>query len=985
LEQKPSTASFALKRIPRATYRLQFNRQFTLRHALEIVPYLDELGISDVYASPLFQACGDSTHGYDVCDFTRLNSCLGTEEYFTALTSALRARGMGLIVDMVPNHMGIADPANRWWMDVLANGRASRSAPFFDIDWDSPVPGLRGKVMLPVLGDRFEAVLERGEIQLGLRDGEVRVTYFEHSFPVSADGWRMILRRAAELDRRLKGLALLRESLERESADACRFAALVRECAARDAPCRRAIEAALQHFNAHEGRAELSELLEAQFYRLAWWRRAARELNYRRFFDVTGLAGLRVENPEVFAASHELLLRWLREGKVTGVRVDHPDGLREPSEYFARLQQSAGGSAALRCRAECAQPPRGIGVPRSSGLGILPDARSQASVYVVVEKILSPGEELPCDWLVDGTTGYDFLAELNTLFVNPANAAALDEIYAGFVGERLDYDEVVRSRKRFILETSLSAETESLARRLVALAQPRDCPCTIDDARGVIVELIAALPVYRTYLSTISPRPSAQDAKFLAQAVERCATRSSRREEAPSISCDRSEPPHVGCYLSARPALLNFIVRLFASPVDEAALDFVLRFQQLSGPATAKGVEDTSFYIYNRLISLNEVGGDPKRFGGTMEDFHAQNLARLKHWPHSMLATSTHDTKRGEDARARINVLSEIPGEWRAALARWRALTVHCKSGVNGRPAPDANDELLLFQSLIGAWPEAEPVDLKPFTERLKNYALKAVRESKRHTSWIDPNPAYEAAVTQFIERALDPHGLFLDDFRRFQNRVAFFGRLNSLAQTLLKIASPGVPDFYQGSELWNLTLVDPDNRRPVDFETRRATLAELRPQMARDRTALVRELARSNFDARAKMFVTHAALEFRRRHETLFRDGHYIPVEVQGPHRAHVCAFARRRGDELAVIVAPRWTVGLTRGAEVPPLGEEVWADTTLELPFAAAPSEYENIFTGEKVRPVSVAAGLRLHLRDVFQSWPVALLTNDPGSPPA
>jgi (1->4)-alpha-D-glucan 1-alpha-D-glucosylmutase len=915
--------------IPSATYRLQFNRQFTFAQAAAIAGYLRDLGISDCYASPLFQAGPQSTHGYDICAFDRINPHLGGAADFDRFTARLKDLGLGLLLDMVPNHMG-NDHSNAWWVDVLQKGPGSNHARWFDIDWQPLKPDLRDRVLLPVLEDHYAAVLEAGKLRVVFEAGAFALSYHDKRFPVSEHSSRDLRSGAPNALEDLNGKPGAPHSFDR-----------------------------------------LDALLRQQHYRLAYWRVGPEEINYRRFFDITDLVSLRIELPEVFRAVHRLLFPLLSQGKVTGLRIDHPDGLWDPKQYFERLQSWRGS------------------------LSSAPDSVAQP-LYLVAEKILTGDETLPADWPVDGTTGYEFLNRVNRLFVSPDNRDALDELYRQFAPE--DYwpvfGDLVRESKRRVLRNALISELNALTHRLERLAARSRYgqDFTFLQIHAALEAVIVAFPVYRTYITEETAEVSARDREHITQAL------------LGAKACDRGSDA----------ALFGFIENLLLlQPPDDLeraagkeCREFVMRFQQLTGPVMAKGLEDTAFYIYNRLISLNEVGGDPDAFGAPVREYHAAT-ANAARWPHSLLATATHDTKRGEDARARIDVLSEMPGEWGEAAGRWALLNAARKGVVDGRPAPSANDEYLLYQTLIGAWPaEAETAGgLKAFGERVAAYMLKAIKEAKTHTSWAKPNSAYEQAVQRFVHGLLsdERRNPFLADFKPFQRRVAFFGRFNSLSQTLLKITSPGVPDFYQGTELWDFSMVDPDNRRPVDYEIRRRLLRELMEHGIDERAGepapsvgspseaeavaggseprepmaeFLRRLVRRSEDGRIKLYEIWRALNFRNRHKRLFETGGYFPLYATGPKSGHVCAFARQGGEEVAVTIVPRLVLGLTEGAERPPTGGEVWRETLLPLPDAKPGERYRNVFTGEVLTPSSGLGGRTLRLDEVLSEFPVALL---------
>jgi (1->4)-alpha-D-glucan 1-alpha-D-glucosylmutase len=952
-------------RIPRATYRLQFHAGFTLRDATVLVPYLGALGVSDVYASPLAEARRGSMHGYDVCDPTRLNPVLGTEGDFEAFTEALKQAGMGLILDIVPNHLGTGDPANRWWMDLLEHGRASPFAVCFDMDWESPEVGPGGRVLLPVLGDRFGGVLEAGEFEVHLDPAGFMVGYHEHRFPLCPGSlgpllelWRQAILAGADSAGRL----MAAEQLTREWGELCggdpadeewrgRWTSWKAACASaigREPAMSRAWELVRTTAGGGSGSdaraAWFESLLERQHYRLAWWRYGAEALNYRRFFDITHLVGLRVEDAGVFRRSHALVRRWWSEGRVQGLRIDHPDGLWDPAEYFRRLQDLAPGEGAAR-----------------GG-----DGRGRR-LYVVVEKILSPGELLPEDWAVHGTTGYDFLNDVNGVLVDTGNSDEFDRVYRGFVGEGRAFADEVYANKRAILEGSLAAEVERLSRRardwLGRTRRGRDYSAR--QIRRVVVGLTAAFPVYRTYVDSRTRELGGVQRAW----VEAAAGEVARRE--------------VG--------LPGGLVRLFEEvlclswpkPGEAEALaarEWVMQFQQLTGPAMAKGLEDTTFYTHVRLLSLNEVGGHPGRFGLSPAEFHAANGRRREHWPQAMLATATHDTKRGEDLRARLNVLTEMPGEWGEALAEFRAANGIHRTKVRGEWAPAPADEYLLYQTLagMGVGRSEDMRDGPGLVERVWEYMQKAIREAKRHTSWTDPDTDYEGAVERFVRRVLDPDssGVFCRRMSLLGGRLAAFGRMNSLAQTLLKLTAPGVPDLYQGTEFWDLSLVDPDNRRPVDFEARRGALDQLgrleRAPVA-SRGGAVAELLASGDGSMAKLWLIRQVLRARRARPALWAEGSYEAISASGVRAGNVIAYARRWGSEWMLVVVPRLPLGLMRGREGVPVGAGVWGDTGLACPGWLAAGGGVDVLTGAGMPRVRGGGCLVAELLSLF---PVALV---------
>ena len=914
--------------IPSSTYRLQVHGGFTLNAAAAIVPYLSRLGVGAVYTSPYFSADPGSTHGYDVTNHNEINPELGGEAAHTAFTDAVRDAGMQHVVDFVPNHMGISTVTNPWWRDVLANGPSSRYATYFDIDWYPFKTELRRKLLLPILGDQYGQVLERGELQLEWTGGELVLAYFDNRLPVNTT-------HVPEL----AGLAGL-------SADER--------------------GRVLATYNGRPGDARsfdlLHAVLEEQAYRLAYWRTAAHEINYRRFFDVNTLAGLRVEDPEVFAAIHRLLARLIHEGRVTGVRIDHPDGLFDPAKYFEMLQDLAAFA---------------IGDQRRPG------ARP---IYLVAEKILSGRERLPLSWAVHGTTGYNFLNQINGLFVDPANVRRMRRIYSKLTGRSQSFDDLLYETKRLIMDTSMASELTVLAHMLDRIGESnrKSRDFTLNSLRDVLVEVVACFPVYRTYVNENGwvPDDRAQ--------IERAIVRARRRNAAMD------------------PTLFDFFreVVLPRDPVDppapgidrrsggyppgdatEAAerLRFAMKFQQYTGPLQAKGLEDTAFYRHNLLLSLNDVGGDPSRFGTPAPDFHEMNRLRRDDWPYEMLATSTHDTKLGEDVRARIDVLSEIPEEWGRDVSRWMTLNRHARTIVDGEPAPDRNDEYRLYQVLIGAWPVDDQAS-GAFVDRLKAYMVKAIKEAKLHSSWINPFEAYENAAAAFVERVLRGREApkFLPAFAPLQQRVARCGMVNSLAQVVLKIASPGVPDFYQGSELWDLTLVDPDNRRPIDFDVRARALEAVDRVLAQpdeERRASIGRLLESWTDGRIKLFVTAAGLRLRAADPHLFLEGDYVPIETETTVPARAIAFARARAADdqsagrVAIVIAPHLAAHATDAHHPVPVAD-VWKTSRVLLPTALASRTYRDVFTGAEIRPVRSESSAWIFIGQALQTLPVALL---------
>ncbi len=993
--------------LPESTYRLQFHRGFTFRDALAIVPYLADLGITHCYSSPYLKAQPGSTHGYDITDHTSLNPEVGTEDEFHAFLAALREHGLGQILDTVPNHMGVGTSDNRWWNDVLENGPASRFGPYFDIAWQaSPRPELRDKVLLPVLAEPYGDVLEAGRLSLTFAGGSFVVVYGDRRFPVTPVSYAAILAHdqqelAAALDPSDPELAEFQsiltsirnlphhaeadcqkraERLAEQEVIKRRLAAL----AAQSEPVRAFIDRNVTLFNGKPGDSRsfdlLDDLLDRQFYRLAYWRVAPDEINYRRFFDVNDLAALSTEREDVFEAAHALILRWVAEGSADGLRIDHPDGLFDPEQYFRRLQRY---HALARARLTFDRDPSLHEVEWSevdAHLRELLAAREQDAaksvapppLYVLVEKILGTQERLPESWPVHGTSGYEFMNQVNGLFVDGSNAEAFRRLYQDWIDDETRFPEVVYRKKMLILQVSLSSELHMLTHQLDRLAQKnrssRDF--TFNTLRQALREVIACFPVYRSYIEGDTAHPA--DRLYVEISVRRAAFRNP--------------------LLSRR--VFRFIQQMLLgdapgplSPEDETERRrFAGKFQQVTSPVTAKGLEDTAFYVYNRLVSLNEVGGDPDRFGVPPEALHSYNGDRQAKWPYSMSPLSTHDTKRGEDVRARINVLSEMPAEWAQCLERWSKLNEPHRRQVDDMRAPDCNEECLLYQTLIGAWPlgSCYAGDQYEFVKRIQAYMQKALHEAKVHSSWINPDAEYDQAVQEYVRLILDESVSrpFLDDFRAFVRTVSNRGLLNSLSQSLLKLTSPGVPDTYQGTEVWDFSLVDPDNRRPVDYGHRRALLQQIRTAIAAagsDLRDLCRELFAAREDGRIKLFVHHRVLGLRRSHPGLLSAGNYTPLTSSGPKADHIFAFFRHHDDVRALVAVPRLWTQLLAGPDQTPLGAPVWQDTRLVVPGELSGRAWTNIFTGERMAPTAQDGVLTLGAAELFGHFPVALLVSE------
>ena len=941
-------------RIPTATYRLQFNKNFTFRQAREIVAYLHHLGISDAYASPYFQAGAESLHGYDITDHNKLNAAIGSREDYDAWVAELHAHGMGQIVDFVPNHMGINDPQNTWWQDVLENGPSSLYAPYFDIDWRPLKTDLHDKVLLPILGDQYGRVLERGELQVRFDGGSFSLTYFDHVFPIAPGTYRYILELALENLAEFRDedfyaeFQSIRTALEylprRTETNPGRIKERAREkeiikkrlerrCA--EAPqVQRAIEKAVETINGHVGDPRsfdrLDELLNAQSYRLAFWRVAAEEINYRRFFDVNDLAAIRVELPEVFDAAHKLLFELVASDAVSGLRIDHPDGLYRPLEYFEKLQS------------RCAKALR------------VPLPKDGRAIYLIVEKILTGDEQLPQNWPVHGTTGYDFANQVAGVLVDHNAEGAITKIFKRFISHSLHFGHLVYAKKRLVMRISLANEVNVLGNMVDRLSEQnrwfRDY--TLEALARAVRETIACFPVYRTYLEPGKP-VSEEDRAVIERAVAAAKRRNPAIEE------------------SVFNFLLDLLLFRFPENLDEeqraAHAQFVLKFQQFTGPITAKGLEDTVFYIYNRLAALNEVGGEPQLFGLSVETFHQRNLRRERDWPASLLATSTHDSKRSEDVRARMLAISEIPQLWGRSLQKWRTANRRFKKQIDEAEAPDAGEEYLLYQTLLGTWPvdlDGAPVSSvgQEFVTRIQRYMAKALKEAKLNTSWIQPNENWDDAMREFVARILEPgpRNKFLPIFLPVAAEIARLGAINSLAQTAIKLTTPGVPDIYQGTEIWDDSLVDPDNRRPIDYARRREMLAQIEKVSAN-------ELMQCWPNGRIKMRLTQRLLHLRRENPELFREGNYESLNFGGELAECAIGFARRHGDRAIIVIVPR----LSSQVGFPPVGDR-WQDTHVLL--SSQLTGLRDVFCDRELR----VKNSQLRLTEAMSQLPFAVFRN-------
>ncbi|MBU2574712.1 MAG: malto-oligosyltrehalose synthase [Elusimicrobia bacterium] len=929
---------------PLATYRLQLNKDFPFGSARGVVPYLSRLGISHLYASPVFKARAGSLHGYDVVDPAVINPELGGEEGLKELSAALNKAGLSIMQDIVPNHMAY-DSENAMIMDVLEKGPRSACRDFFDIDWDHIYENLRGRLLTPFLGSFYGEALENGELRLAYDEAGLSLNYYRLKLPLRMESYIKVF--GGEI-------GALESALGAENPELSNFIGTVSLLKTLSAPAgaeypegqfahakkmlwalytgapaiKDFMDGELARLNGKKGETAgfdaLDELVSSQFFRPSYWKVAAEEINYRRFFTINELISLRIEEPRVFDYVHGAALRLVKDGVVSAFRVDHVDGLIDPQRYLERLREAAG-----------------------------------PEVYISVEKILAPGEELPSGWAVQGTTGYDFTNYANGVFCRRESEKEFSRFYYRFTGLETPYDDLVCAKKRMIISRHLAGNIDNLAHMMKkASASDRyGRDITLYGLRRALVEVMANFPVYRTYINGESG-PCEAEKTYIRSAVEKA----------------RGRLPGFGYELNFIEAFL--MMGTHKSPQDESGKDvlaFVMNFQQYTAPLMAKGFEDTILYIYNKLTSLNEVGSAPNLFGFTLEQFHEFNLNRAKSWPLTMNATATHDTKRGEDVRARINILSEMPREWNAKLRAWAKLNLSKKRRrASGDEMPDRNDEYLIYQTLLGAWPAEDPLP-QDFPERVKAYAVKAAREAQVNTNWIKPNLEYEGAITAFLEKALaeGPENRFLEDFKPFQKKLAFYGAFNSLSQTLLKIASPGVPDFYQGAELWDLSLVDPDNRRPVDFRLREGLLSDIEAGWAADPAKLLTGLLAEIPSGRVKLFLIWRALAVRGEMDALFEKGGYTPLSVEGAHKESVIAFVRSFEGAHVIAAAPRFIAGFTpEGAA--PLGE-LWKDTRLVLPDSL-PKTWTETLSGREVK-----AGPDLPASELFKNFPCALAVSD------
>ena len=903
--------------IPSATYRLQISPNFKLKEVRQLIPYLKDLGISTVYAAPFFTARPGSEHGYDVIDPQRINPDIGTIEELQEIAQELQAQGMGWLQDIVPNHMAF-HPQNGWLMDVLEQGQKSKFYTFFDVNFGHPDFG--GKLMVPFLGEPLEKVIEQQQLKLTLDEKGFQISYFDSAYPVSIDSYQDLLQQIGghaqdseatailEKETALVLQAITKDTIDTEGWHRCKQALYV---AIQQHPTlKKAAAQVLEDINQDSRR--LTALLEQQYYVLCHWQVTEQKINYRRFFTVNDLICLAMEREEVFHHFHQFIKELCVRKLVQGLRVDHVDGLFDPDNYLTRLRQLAG-----------------------------------EEVYLVVEKILEGEENMPEYWPIQGNSGYDFLAWISNLYTDAEGERKLTRLYRRLVPDApLDYEKLVYEKKLFILENYMQGELQNLLRLL------RETDLLLPDTdeqqwKDALASLLASFPVYRIYGHEFPLLPGAMEVV----------------DKAFEIAHKRSPESK---------AQLEHLRTLFESGEQDTEerrrnkLYFVMRSQQFTGPLAAKGVEDTTFYNYNRLLSLNEVGNSPDVFNIPRRSFHELMQYRLQSYPHSINATATHDTKRGEGSRMRLEVLSELPEEWEQHVTQWMELAQqHIASD-----GPTANDLYFILQTLVGVMPIDGRVD-DTLVERVQEYLVKAFREAKVNTNWSEPNEAYEDAAKNLVQKLLQEDEAFMASFKPFLQRLAHFGWLYSLCQTLLKTTCPGVPDVYQGCELWDFSLVDPDNRRPVDYELRRQFLNDIKAQEQRDSGALLQQLLQQPEDGKVKLYLLYKVLNLRQELKALFDNGNYVPLTLTGKYSHHAIAFARHDEQAWCVVVVPRLLVGMVDEEQLP-LGQEVWEDTAVVLP-TGAPQQWKHLFSNTQVQGQE-----QIPLATLFESFPVALLTS-------
>lgn len=966
-----------LPAFPLSTYRLQFNSQFTFKNANDLVEYWHGLGISHCYSSPVMKAKSGSLHGYDITDPGEFNSEIGTREDFEAFVKDLRKYNMGLILDIVPNHMYIFDSSNKWWYDVLENGLSSPYAQYFDIDWTPPRGELANKVLLPLLDQQYGDALENQTLKIIYEEGIFSVKILDASLPTDPKSWSLILdplvkkveeilfpddENLLEMKSIMTALTHLPSIMEHEKVvERYREKEIIKRRLGnlfdKNIFLKEQLFNFLIFFNGTKGDSRsfdnLEIFLSAQPYRLCFWRVANDEINYRRFFDISAYAGIRTEEVEVFEAVHRLLFELIQQKLIDGIRVDHVDGLWDPEQYLIDLQVNA--------------------ILQSGNVFTEKDVKDKNSLfYVVAEKILTGNERLRQEWLLQGTVGYDFLNLVNGLYVEQSNKKAIIDIYQRFTSVHANISELIYACKKTILIVSMSSELYILTRMLDRISQQhrssRDF--TLESLRGALRDVIACFPVYRSYVRSFSGNIYEEDKQYLIAAI----TRAKRLN--PAIS-------HSIYDFIQNVLLLEYPLGL-SEEQKKMRQDFIMHFQQLTGPVMAKGLEDTAFYRYFPLASLNEVGSSPHSFGTDLDIFHRKNRERSEMWPHTLLSTSTHDTKRSEDVRARINVLSEIPEEWEQSIERWSKLNEPHKACEGEEFIPDKNDEYLFYQTLVGSWP-LYPMDISShfqYIERMQGYMEKAIREAKVHSSWINPNKDYDKSMQEFIKNVLSLNGeekTFLSDFKIFVSKIMKSGMFNSLSQILLKFASPGIPDIYQGNEIWDFSLVDPDNRRRIDFSSRINLLQEICEKTQELSSSFLEKLMHSPEDGRIKLFLTMQMLEIRKRAPNVFSKGNYLPIEVEGERSKHLIGFVRTFEKKTVIVIATRYFASLSQDNKFI-VDPQIWNKTHVLLPKELRNNSYRNIFSGKILQKENLENS-KINLVEVFHPLPLVLLESIEG----
>ena len=887
--------------IPAAAYRIQFSEKYPFEELQLSLDYLQKLGISTIYASPIFRARKGSTHGYDVLDPYNINPEIGTLEIFRQILDSLKQHNMNWLQDIVPNHMAFC-AENPWLKDIFELGPGSEYYRFFDIDWNDS-----GKLMVPVLGAPLEEILKKEELKLQVMGNEIRFLYFEHYFPASTSSYPDILRKA--------GIGNWQKKFEEFSGNDMQWEDLktgfFREVQ-EDKELQEGIRIAVEEINSSS--VKLRQLLELQYFELVPWQRTDQQINYRRFFTINDLICLNMQDPKVFETYHYYLKELCDLGLITGLRIDHIDGLFNPSDYIRELRRFL-----------------------------------KEDLYLVVEKIQETEEQLPGDWPVQGSTGYDFLAQVNHLFIQQENGQQFSAAYKEIAPDLPRYEDLVFQKKQWILKEKMAGELENLFRlfkEYQLLPETKDH--LEDDFREALSLLLASFPIYRIYPEAF---PLSDSEKEIIETAFSEALR-----QAPEKA--------------QRLTILRDIFLGEAENEPERMLSFLQRCQQFTGPLAAKGVEDTTFYIYNRLISINEVGDSPENFGMGVEEFHEKMKLRQKIYPLSLNATATHDTKRGEDARMRLNVLSEIPQEWFEKFKEWQKLNESFKTD---KLVPDSNAEYFIYQSLLGAFPFEEN-ELEEFPTRVKDYLQKAFREAKVYTDWSNPDEEYESGISNYISAVLE-HQEFTQAFEGFKNKVAFYGAIKSLGQTLIKTTAPGIPDIYQGTELWDLSFVDPDNRRPVNYGRRKMYVSDFR-SFEKDNFKEELNYLRADYkNGKIKMYLLHRALHFRQEHADLFQKGEYLPLQVWGKHSNSFIAYSRKLKNKWALVVVPVLVTSIFKPEDFVPQ-KTIVEDLEIILP-EDGPKNWRNCLTGAEI-----AAGENLKLRDLLTDFPVALLTNTEGN---